>query len=98
MSGRMPVENGGRFTEKSKQIYSLMLEMQQKSMKTLRLGVHWDTIQLLCQQILVEGFLSLRLFKSSKDEILRCGISSVFVPHGVGHLLGMDVHDVQVNQ
>lgn len=90
----MPVGNGGKFTEKGKQIYSLVLEMQQKSMKTLRPGVHWDTIQLLCHQILVEGFLDLGLFKGSKDEILRSGISSAFFPHGVGHSLGMDVHDV----
>ncbi|KAG0708512.1 Creatinase/aminopeptidase [Suillus ampliporus] len=90
----MPVGNGGKFTEKSKQIYSLVLEMQQKSIKTLRPGVHWDTIQLLCHQILVEGFLGLGLFKGPKDEILRSGISSAFFPHGVGHSLGMDVHDV----
>ncbi|KAG1727777.1 Creatinase/aminopeptidase [Suillus paluster] len=90
----MPVGNGGKFTEKSKQIYSLVLEMQQKSIATLRPGVHWDTIHLLCHQILVEGFLSLGLFKGSKDEILRSGISSAFFPHGVGHSLGMDVHDV----
>lgn len=63
-------------------------------MKTLRPGVHWDTIQLLCHQILVEGFLYLGLFKGSKDEILRSGVSSAFFPHGVGHSLGMDVHDV----
>ncbi|KAG2043984.1 metallopeptidase family M24-domain-containing protein [Suillus americanus] len=90
----MPVGNGGKFTEKGKQIYSLVLEMQQKSMETLKPGVHWDTIQLLCHQILVEGFLDLGLFKGSKDEILRSGISSAFFPHGVGHSLGMDVHDV----
>ncbi|KAG1846128.1 Creatinase/aminopeptidase [Suillus tomentosus] len=90
----MPVGNGGRFTEKGKQIYSLVLEMQQKSMKSLRPGVHWDTIQLLCHQILVEGFLNIGLFKGPKDEILRSGISSAFFPHGVGHSLGMDVHDV----
>jgi Xaa-Pro dipeptidase len=63
-------------------------------MKALRPGVHWDTIQLLCHQILVEGFLDLGLFEGSKDEILRSGISSAFFPHGVGHSLGMDVHDV----
>ncbi|OJA21141.1 hypothetical protein AZE42_04362 [Rhizopogon vesiculosus] len=90
----MPVGNGGKFSENSKQIYSLVLEMQQKSMETLRPGVHWDTIQLLCHEILVEGFLKLGLFKGSKDKILRSGISSAFFPHGVGHSLGMDVHDV----
>ncbi|KAG1734579.1 Creatinase/aminopeptidase [Suillus lakei] len=78
-----------RTMPKGKQIYSLVLEMQKLS----DLDVHWDTIQLLCHQILVEGFLGLGLFKGSKDEILRSGISSAFFPHGVGHSLGMDVHD-----
>jgi Xaa-Pro dipeptidase len=63
-------------------------------MNVLRPGVHWDTIQLLCHEVLVEGFLNLGLFKGPKDEILRSGISSAFFPHGVGHSLGMDVHDV----
>lgn len=42
----------------------------------------------------MEEFLDLGLFKGSKDEILRSGISSAFPPRGTGHLLGMDVHNV----
>lgn len=67
-------------------------------------GLHWDSVQLLCHRTLVKGFQKLGIFKNpsspgsgswnSEDAILASGISSAFFPHGLGHSLGMDVHDV----
>ena len=100
----MPVGNGGKFTPESKAIYTLVHEMQRLSFEAIRPGVHWDAIQLICHQALVRGFQSLGIFKSpnspgsgswnSEEAILASGISAAFFPHGVGHSLGMDVHDV----
>ncbi|KAJ8521325.1 hypothetical protein ONZ45_g1973 [Pleurotus djamor] len=100
----MPVGNGGKFTPEAKAIYELVLEMQKESMKILKPGVHWDDVQLLCHQILIKGFQALGIFKSpnspgsgswnAAEAILASGISSAFFPHGLGHSLGMDVHDV----
>jgi len=55
--------------------------------------VHWDTIHLHAHRVLVDGFLSMGIFLGSRDEILRSGLTAAFFPHGLGHSLGLDVHD-----
>lgn len=100
----MPVGNGGKFTPEAKAIYTLAHEMQRLSFEAIRPGIHWDAIQLICHQALVRGFQKLGIFDSpnspgsgswnSEEAILASGISAAFSPHGVGHSLGMDVHDV----
>ena len=58
--------------------------------------MHWDAVQLLCHSTLVRGFKKLGIFRADADEaaILAAGVSAAFFPHGVGHSLGLDVHDV----
>ncbi|KZP12432.1 Creatinase/aminopeptidase [Athelia psychrophila] len=100
----MPVGNGGKFTPEAKAIYELVLEMQKLSFEAIKPGLHWDAIQLICHRALVKGFQRLGIFKSpnspnsgswnAEEAIVASGISSAFFPHGVGHSLGMDVHDV----
>jgi Xaa-Pro dipeptidase len=92
----MPVGNGGKFTPEARAIYELVLEMQTASLKALKPELHWDAVQLLCHRILVRGFQKLGIFRAEAEEaaILASGISSAFFPHGVGHSLGLDVHDV----
>ncbi|CDO75933.1 hypothetical protein BN946_scf184873.g22 [Trametes cinnabarina] len=100
----MPVGNGGKFTAEAREIYELVLEMQRLSFEALKPGLHWDAIQFICHRTLVRGFQRLGIFKTpnspnsgswnSEESILASGISSAFFPHGVGHSLGMDVHDV----
>ncbi|KAF9466719.1 Creatinase/aminopeptidase [Collybia nuda] len=100
----MPVGNGGKFTPEARAIYELVLEMQKASFKMLTPNLHWDAVQLLCHRTLIKGFQRLGIFKSpespgsgswnAEEAILASGISSAFFPHGVGHSLGMDVHDV----
>ncbi|KAI9433170.1 Creatinase/aminopeptidase [Lactarius indigo] len=92
----MPVGNGGRFTPEARAIYELVLEMQTASFKAIRPGLHWDAVQLLCHRTLVRGFKRLGIFRAGVDEatLLTAGVSAAFFPHGVGHSLGLDVHDV----
>jgi len=91
----MPVGNGGKFTPEARAIYELVLEMQTASFKTLKPGLHWDAVQLLCHRTLVRGFQKLGIFRAETEEsvVLVSGVSAAFFPHGVGHSLGLDVHD-----
>jgi len=92
----MPVGNGGKFTQEARAIYELVLEMQTASLKVLKPGLHWDAVQLLCHRTLLRGFQKLGIFKAGTEEatLLASGVSAAFFPHGVGHSLGLDVHDV----
>lgn len=56
-------------------------------------GVHWDTLHLHAHKVLIDGFLSFGIFKGSATDILHSGITAAFFPHGLGHSLGLDVHD-----
>ena len=56
-------------------------------------GVHWDTIHLHAHKVLIEVFLTLGIFAGSPQEILKSGITAAFFPHGLGHSMGLDVHD-----
>ncbi|KAF9050706.1 prolidase [Hymenopellis radicata] len=99
----MPVGNGGKFSTEARQIYELVLEMQKSAMSIVKPGTHWDAVHLLCHRVLVKGFQRLGIFKSpdspqsgswnSEEAILASGVSSAFFPHGLGHSLGIDVHD-----
>src|SRR5712675_1370557 len=66
------------------------------SLKALKPGLHWDKVQFLCHRILVRGFQKLGIFRAETEEdtVLASGVSAAFFPHGVGHSLGLDVHDV----
>lgn len=59
----------------------------------VRPGVHWDILHLHAHKVLIDGFLSLGIFKGSPEDILQSGLTAAFYPHGLGHSLGLDVHD-----
>jgi Xaa-Pro dipeptidase len=59
----------------------------------LKEGVLWDDVHLLAHKIAIDGLLSLGILKGEKDDILKNRTSAAFLPHGLGHYLGMDTHD-----
>ncbi|KAF5378131.1 hypothetical protein D9615_007638 [Tricholomella constricta] len=92
----MPVGNGGKFTPEARAMYSLVLEMQDASFALSKPGAHWDEVQRVCHTTLIRGFQRLGIFRADAEpgNILVSGLSAAFFPHGVGHSLGLDVHDV----
>ncbi len=85
----------GEWTPEAKTIYNIVLDMNKQTMDGVKEGVLWDDLHLLAHKILIEDFLKLGIFKSefSADKILESRVSAIFLPHGLGHMLGMNTHD-----
>ena len=71
--------------------------MQKACIDVLKEGVLWDDVHVLAHQIAIDGLLEAGILKGDKDEILKARTSAAFLPHGLGHYLGMDTHDTGGN-
>jgi Xaa-Pro dipeptidase len=71
-----------------------MDEMQQSLCAGIRAGVDWRDVQLRAHQLTATLLREAEITTCSAEEAVATGVSSVFLPHGIGHLLGLEVHDV----
>lgn len=85
----------GHWSPEARQIYDLVHEMQRECMVRVRPGVEWSDLHLLAHRILIDRFLQLGIFKRKYTpvQLFQSGVSAAFLPHGLGHMLGMDTHD-----
>lgn len=84
----------GVWTPEHIDIYNAVLDMQSQTMAMIKPGASWDEIHLKAHEVLIDNFLQLGIFKGNKDDIFKSHVSTAFFPHGLGHLLGLDTHDV----
>lgn len=83
----------GAFNRESRQIYDLVLKMQEECTSMLKEGILWDDVHARAHEIAIEGLLDIGILKGDKIEIFTKRTSVAFFPHGLGHYLGMDTHD-----
>lgn len=85
----------GDWTKEHLEVYSIVAKMQRETMDLIKPGAHWDDIHLKAHKVLIDEFLKLGIFNDyTAEEIFSSNVSARFFPHGLGHLLGMDTHDV----
>ncbi|CAK4033622.1 related to Probable Xaa-Pro aminopeptidase PEPP [Lecanosticta acicola] len=94
-----PITPDGTFTPESKQIYDLVHRMQAECFAMIRAGVLWEDVHMRAHTVAAEGLRALGIFYQSlsTQQILDSYITTRFFPHGLGHYLGMDTHDVGGN-
>ncbi|EGV60460.1 Xaa-Pro dipeptidase [Yamadazyma tenuis] len=86
----------GEWTKEHLEIYNIVLKMQKATMDMIKPGASWDECHLTAHKVMISEFLKLGIFKSeyTAEDIYDSKVSVRFFPHGLGHLLGMDTHDV----
>lgn len=86
---------GGKFNERQRGVYETVLNANLAAQAAIRPGVEYKTIHLLAVKTLGEGLKSIGLMKGDIDAAVAEGAMGLFMPHGLGHMMGMDVHDME---
>lgn len=85
----------GKFSKTQAAIYDIVLNTQKTSINSARPGVTMAELHRASQETLAQGLQDLGIFKTCAiSEIVESGAIRIFYPHGLGHMLGLDVHDV----
>lgn len=93
MTTSFPVS--GKFSEVQKNIYSLLIEMFEKAEELVKPGITYKEVHLEVCKVLAEGMKKRGLMKGDISEAVKAGAHALFFPHGLGHMLGLDVHDME---
>jgi len=83
------------FTERQRTIYDLMLSAYDASVSTLGPGVPNRAVHFAAARVIFEGMKDLGIMKGDTDEALAAGAHALVFPHGIGHMMGLDVHDME---
>jgi Xaa-Pro dipeptidase len=84
----------GRFSQRQKDVYSIVLEAQKSCIDLVRPGLLSSDLHRNSMRVITEGLKSLRLLRGDTEGLITNGAVRLFYPHGVSHMMGLDVHDV----
>ncbi|NDJ18369.1 aminopeptidase P family protein [Myxacorys almedinensis] len=85
----------GRFSPTQRALYDVVLAAQDQAIAQIRPGVEYRDIHLLACHTIAEGLIDLGILKGNAVDLVEKDAHALFFPHGVGHLLGLDVHDME---
>lgn len=85
----------GKFSATQRDIYDVVLAAHDACIEKIRPGVEYRDLHLLAAQVIVEGLVDLGILRGGVSDLLERDAQALFFPHGVGHLLGLDVHDME---
>lgn len=84
----------GRFSKEQRIVYEAVLDANRQVMKSVRPGVSWVDMHLLAERTQLEHLKAAGLVTGDLEEMMNVRLGALFMPHGLGHLIGIDTHDV----
>lgn len=84
-----------KFTSRQKDIYNLVLDAEVSAIESLKPGLTYKEVHMAAALRMAEGLKSLGLMKGDMAEAVEQGAHALFFPHGLGHMIGLDVHDME---
>lgn len=89
----MPVN--GKMTQRQREIYSIVEECHDYAATIAKPGVRWYDVHMAVCRLMTDRLKELGLMKGDTEEAVAAGAHAMFLPHGLGHMMGMDVHDME---
>jgi Xaa-Pro aminopeptidase len=85
----------GKFSQKQREIYQIVLKAEMEAINSVRPGLMNKDLHLGSAKIITEGLKELGLMNGNIDDAVQVGAHGMFFPHGLGHMMGLDVHDME---
>ena len=85
----------GKFTQRQLEIYSIVEECHDHALEVAKPGVKYMDVHFSVCKLMTERLKEIGLMKGDTEEAVRAGAHAMFLPHGLGHMMGMDVHDME---
>ena len=86
---------GGHFNERQRAIYETVLNANLEAIRVTHPGITYQEVHTAASRILAQGYKELGILKGNIDDIVANGAHSLMMPHGLGHMMGLDVHDME---
>lgn len=86
---------GGKFSSRQRDIYNIVLKSQETAIQAVKPGVEFRDIHILASEVLASGLKELGLMKGDPAAAVRAGAHALFFQCGLGHMMGLDVHDME---
>lgn len=86
---------GGKFSDRQRQIYEIVLKSQLAAIDAIEPGMKYRDVHLLTARVIADGLKELGLMKGDMEDAVAQGAHALFFPHGLGHMMGLDVHDME---
>lgn len=86
---------GGKFSSRQADIYTIVSTANNYVLDAARPGITYRELHLDASRIILKGLSNLGLVHGDLEEMLEAGVQGLFMPHGLGHNMGLDVHDME---
>jgi len=86
---------GRKFSQKQKEIYEIVLNTINTTISLMKPGITYQEIHIKAYELIAEGLTKLGIMKGDPANAAKLGATALFMPHGLGHMMGLDVHDME---